>query len=218
MTSIAMSILKGHEVRFRTFDDVNRSYVGIKYPGGRPKDSMMRYGTHLACRRFATSALRLEPLAQSKLANLLYAKQLQKTLDAVHVPITVMAVHAGYVWTEGFADAPVNKLRIVGPLFAAFFKLTFLSMAKGVRTPVFAATSPLIAERREKCKGAYIVPFGRVETPPHPQAESAELAKELWDTTEDIIRSWGMRVDSLRSAISVLNAANCEPLKASRKS
>ena len=130
--------------------------------------------------------------AQSKLVNILYAKQLQKTLDAAHVPIAVMAVHPGYVWTEGFADAPVNRLRVVGPLFAAFFRLTFLDMDEGARTPVLAAACPLIAERRDEYKGAYIVPFGKVETPPHPQAESAELAQELWDTTEGIIQSWGL--------------------------
>ncbi|KAM5539668.1 hypothetical protein V8D89_006777 [Ganoderma adspersum] len=173
VTSIAMNILNDHKVHFRTVDDVNKSYVGVTYPGGWPKDGMMRY-------------------AQSKLVNALYAKQLQKTLDAVHVPITVMAVHPGYVWTEGLADAPLNKVRVVGPLFAAFFKLTFLSMADGARTPVFAATSPLMATRRDEYKGAYVVPFGRVGTPPHPQAEDAELARELWDTTEGIIRSWGL--------------------------
>ena len=134
----------------------------------------------------------MSSLAQSKLVNLLYAKQLQKNLDAAHIPITVMAVHPGYVWTEGLADAPLNKVRVVGPLFAAFFKLTFLSMADGARTPVFAATSPLMVERRDEYKGAYVVPFGKVGTPPHPQAEDAELAKELWDTTESIVRSWGL--------------------------
>ncbi|KAM5537284.1 hypothetical protein V8D89_009014 [Ganoderma adspersum] len=98
-----------------------------------------------------------------------------------------MAVHPGYVWTEHFADAPVNKLRVVGPLFGASSKLMFLDIAKGAWV-----TSPLIAERREEYKGAYVVSFGTVETPPHPQVESAELAKELWDMTEGVIRSWGL--------------------------
>lgn len=138
------------------------------------------------------AVLILRPTAQSKLVNTLYAKQLQKNLDAVHAPITVMAAHPGYVWIEGFADAPVHKLRVVGPLFAAFFKLTFPGMVQGARTPVWAATSPLIAGRREQYKGAYIAPFVKVERPSHPQAASAELAKELWDTTEGTIRSWGL--------------------------
>ncbi|PIL26276.1 hypothetical protein GSI_12032 [Ganoderma sinense ZZ0214-1] len=164
MTSIAMSILKDHEKLHRrqvSWGATERQHDEIRH----------------------TTAPKLEPAAQSKLVNFLYAKQLQKTLDAVwHVPITVMAVHPGYVWTEGFADAPVHKLRVVGPLFRTFFKLTFLDIAEGTVTPMWAATSSVIAERREECKGAYVMPFGRVgPTPPHPQAECAELAKELWD-------------------------------------
>ena len=50
VTSIAMNILNDHKVRFRTIDDLNKSYEGVTYPGGLPKDGMLRYG-----RLFGTS-------------------------------------------------------------------------------------------------------------------------------------------------------------------
>lgn len=39
-----MNILNDHQVRFRTADDFNKSYEGVTYPGGLPKDGMLRYG------------------------------------------------------------------------------------------------------------------------------------------------------------------------------
>jgi len=43
----------------------------------------------------------------TKLANILYTKELQKRLDADNIPIVVRAVHPGGVWTEG-AERTIN--------------------------------------------------------------------------------------------------------------
>ena len=128
--------------------------------------------------------------AQSKLANILYAKQLQKVLASSHpdAPITVLAVHPGCVNTEGSQKDPTNSIPILGPIIRFFLTLYLLHPSEGAYASVFAAASPEVKANREKYMGAYLVPPGRIATPPERRAESAELAQELWDTTELILQ------------------------------
>ena len=68
--------------------------------------------------------------AQSKLANILYAKQLQKVLASSHpdAPITVLAMHPRSVNTEGYHNDPTNSIPIFERSLRFFLTLYFLSL------------------------------------------------------------------------------------------
>ncbi|TBU23764.1 NAD(P)-binding protein [Dichomitus squalens] len=172
LSSSEIRQLKGYEVRYRNLDDWNKEYAGEKFPiVGAKKDDQLRY-------------------SKTKLAITLYTQELQRRLDTDGVPITVMSVHPGWVYTEGFLKDPLHDIPILGWLLNFIFKLTFKTPTEGAQAPVFAAASPDVAERRDRFKGAYLVSPGKIATPQHPQAESVVLAEELWKATEPIVRQW----------------------------
>ena len=63
-----------------------------------------------------------------------------------------------------------------------------LSPAEGALTSLFAATSPKVWGERETYGGAYLVPFSKLEAPSE-NAQNAELAEELWATSEQVVNS-----------------------------
>ena len=94
--------------------------------------------------------------AQSKLANILYAKQLQKVLASSHpdAPIIVLAVHPGCVNTEGSQKDPTNSIPILGSILRFFLALYFLNPSEGAYASVFAAASLEMKATRVKYMGA----------------------------------------------------------------
>ena len=109
------------------------------------------------------------------------------------MPITIIAVHPGKVLTEGFKRDPSHNIPVLGPILGVLYRIFFIDPVKGSHATVFAATSPEVAQKRNEFKGAYIVRHGtqgKIGVPPHPQAESAELARELWETTESLTKDW----------------------------
>jgi WW domain-containing oxidoreductase len=113
--------------------------------------------------------------AQSKLANLLFARALarrfagsQRTANALHpgVIVTALARHSGPIMRYG---AP-----LVSPLF-------FKSVGQGAATQCYAAVHPgaarISGEYLANCNIARSSRFGRDE----------KLAERLWDTTERIV-------------------------------
>ncbi|KAI0646449.1 NAD-P-binding protein [Trametes meyenii] len=167
VSSTTIGHMKGRDIHFRNVNDINE-----KFGDGLFAD-MNRY-------------------AFSKLANVLYAKQLQSKLDVKGVPITVLSLHPGAVNTEGFRKDPTMKTPIIGPIVSFILGKLFLSPTAGAYASAFAAASPIVKAEREKYKGTYLVPPGRIDTPPAPQAESKELAEELWNTTEALVKSWDL--------------------------
>ena len=134
--------------------------------------------------------------AQSKLANILYAKQLQKKFDTDNVPVTVIAAHPGYVDTEGFRKDPTVKTPLIGPMWAAVLALFFATPSRGAHSTVFAAASPVVRANRTLYKGAYVAPDelhgGRISKPPNAKANDAGLAEELWLTTERVVSGFNL--------------------------
>ena len=63
-----------------------------------------------------------------------------------------------------------------------------LTPHQGALTSLFAATSPKIWASKNEYEGAYLVPFGKLETPSE-NAQNAELAKQLWKTSELVTKS-----------------------------
>lgn len=68
-----------------------------------------------------------------------------------------------------------------------------VSSTKGAYTSVFAAASPIVRENPDKYKGAYLEPVAQLGKP-YEQALNDGLAKELWETTEEILKEIGVQV------------------------
>jgi NAD(P)-dependent dehydrogenase (short-subunit alcohol dehydrogenase family) len=123
--------------------------------------------------------------AQSKLANLLFAYELERRLRAAHVRAVSIACHPGYANTN---------LQLVGParersrLGLAFFRVCNAVLAqpafKGAWPTVYASTAPDVRG------GDYIGPGGPAEIAGRPvKVESSrashdrELARKLWEVS-----------------------------------
>jgi hypothetical protein len=129
-------------------------------------------------------SLRLKPsiAVLTKLADMLWSNELQRRLDAEGVPIVVIPVHPGGVNSGWNEDLPFPKLAsMIGSLFLSH-------PDQAAYTQVFAAGSKEVAENRDKYKNAYLTPVAKIGAPTV-TSQNAELAAELWKTTEDFLAS-----------------------------
>ncbi|KAG7054313.1 daunorubicin C-13 ketoreductase [Colletotrichum scovillei] len=85
--------------------------------------------------------------AVSKVANLLFAQELQRLLDEQGLPILSISVHPGGVATPGSKD-------IGNSLFSLVRSAAFLTVDQGAITSVFAATAAEVRENADKYKVA----------------------------------------------------------------
>ncbi|KAA1474635.1 NAD-P-binding protein [Dentipellis sp. KUC8613] len=125
------------------------------------QSKMLRYGT-------------------SKLMNVLFAAELQRRLDAEKVPITAISLHPGAVGTE---TAWTADMAWYLKLYVFVLGMTPL---QGAMTSLFAATSAQVAAEREKFKGKFLMPYGKIAGPATAISKDPLVAKTLWDTTEKI--------------------------------
>jgi NAD(P)-dependent dehydrogenase (short-subunit alcohol dehydrogenase family) len=119
---------------------------------------------------------------QSKLADLVFAFELQRRLVAIQSPIISTAAHPGYAVTNLQQNQTGLLMRIISALLTPFFSH---DAAHGALPTLFAATSP------EAAPGGYYAPKGFQEltgdTAPAKipaAAKDTELAKRLWSETE----------------------------------
>jgi len=126
--------------------------------------------------------------SQSKLANLLFAAELQRRLDALGASLPVIAVHPG--WTNSNLQRTAGLMRWFNPVFG-------MPPWQGALPTLYAATSP--AARG----GAYYGPdawFGLRGYPGparrSPAARNAKKALRLWNLSCDLT---GERFSSLSS-------------------
>ncbi len=114
---------------------------------------------------------------QSKMANLLFAKELQRRFGGTKK--AAYAVHPGVVATNlGRYLGPVLS-RLMGGLGPLFFK----SVAEGAATQVFAAVNP----KALPLAGSYLSDSNVKQ--PRPDAEDAALAGRLWAKSDEIARA-----------------------------
>jgi len=115
----------------------------------------------------------------SKLANILFTKELQRRLDAEGAQVVAIALHPGRVRTAG-------AINFVGQDNLSMLDET-LSPIDGSLTPLFAATDNIVWTKKEKYSGAYLMPFGVIEEPSE-NARNPKLAKELWVASEQVVK------------------------------
>ncbi|MFE2143640.1 oxidoreductase [Streptomyces sp. NPDC059456] len=120
---------------------------------------------------------------QSKLANLLFTRELQRRLAAAGSPVTAHAVHPGYAATnlQGRSAGAAQRL-----ILAVTNRLMAQSDAMGALPTLYAATQPLPGD-------SYTGPDGRGELRGHPgparrspQAQDDLRASRLWDLSEQL--------------------------------
>jgi NAD(P)-dependent dehydrogenase (short-subunit alcohol dehydrogenase family) len=119
---------------------------------------------------------------QSKLANLLFAFELDRRTRAAGAPLVSVAAHPGYAATNlQTAGPPAHEalaMRVLNPLVAQ-------SAAMGALPLLFAATA------EDLPGGSYIGPDGPAEARGHPRrvsatrrAEDTDVARRLWEVSE----------------------------------
>ena len=134
--------------------------------------------------------------AQSKLANLLFAKELARRVDRAGLPVASVACHPGYSST----NLQARGASMMGSSFRASFMVVAgqalaQSSAWGALPTLYAATSDEVGQ------GEYVGPDGFLELIGMPvkvrvarRAEDAEAAQRLWAVSEELT---GVRFDAL---------------------
>ncbi|MFK4808758.1 SDR family oxidoreductase [Devosia sp. ZW T5_3] len=125
--------------------------------------------------------------AQSKLACLMFAFELQRRSDAAGWGITSIAAHPGISRTDLLHNAPGR--RSAQGLLRSLLWFLFQPAAQGALPTLFAATS------HDARKGGYYGPSKLGETRGHPseaqippQALETHAAKRLWDVSEELTK------------------------------
>jgi NAD(P)-dependent dehydrogenase (short-subunit alcohol dehydrogenase family) len=124
---------------------------------------------------------------QSKLANLLFAYELQRRLSAAGAQLLSVAAHPGWAATDMTVKPPADHHRPLDDLMRLLTRRLAPTAAQGARPILFAATSPDVRG------GDYIGPGGRsgVCGPPARVRSSKgshdpELARRLWQVSEEM--------------------------------
>ncbi|MGH7857680.1 MAG: oxidoreductase [Candidatus Binatia bacterium] len=133
---------------------------------------------------------------QSKLANLLFAYELQRRLERKGADVMSVACHPGYAATElQFAGPRMEGSSLMERLMALGNALLAQTAAMGSLPMLYAATAS------EVRGGDYVGPDGFGESWGHPKkvrsnarSRDAEAAKRLWTVSEE---STGVRYDGL---------------------
>jgi len=155
-------------IRFRNREDFNDEHLNQYLP------SIMRTG-------------------RSKLANILFTKELQRHFDEQKIPIICLSLNPGTVNTEGTQGVVQRQGWLLRTFATHIFNCVLPTPDQGAYTQVFASVAPLVREQADKYKGVFLMPPAKITSPSKP-AESEELAKELWETTEALLKEMGVEL------------------------
>lgn len=125
---------------------------------------------------------------QSKLANLLFARELQRRAEAAQVPLASMAAHPGYAATNLQARGPrMAGNRLQERAVAVANRLIAQSDEMGALPILYAATVPGLPG------GSFAGPDGPLEQRGHPRlvdfsaaAQDTATARRLWDLSAEL--------------------------------
>jgi NAD(P)-dependent dehydrogenase (short-subunit alcohol dehydrogenase family) len=113
--------------------------------------------------------------AMSKLANIMFAKELQRRLDEQGLPILSISLHPGLVGTEFMMELWVSWAR-------PFLTRSFWSSDKGAHHTLMVAADRSIRDRAEEVKGQYLEPNGNL-VPAHPISRDEKQLRGFWEVT-----------------------------------
>lgn len=144
------------KLRFDKIDD-------LKYPG------MTSSATYSGLRDMFSR------YAVSKLANILFAKELQRQLDAEQIPIITASVNPGPVNTDGGLSVFPKWLQPLMRLSGMF-----VAPSKGAIPILYLATEPTIRKDPAAYKGLYYTTNCQPTTP-SAAARDPVIAQNLWE-------------------------------------
>lgn len=121
-----------------------------------------------------------EAYGNSKLANILFARE----CAARYPNITSVSVHPGIIVGTGLYGNV--KSGILGKLGVTMMSYVFPDVPTGTHGQLWAAT----CKKSDIKNGGYYVPVGKLSTG-SPQAKSTEKDSELWQWTENELKSKG---------------------------
>ncbi|KAG8787330.1 hypothetical protein FRC12_015675 [Ceratobasidium sp. 428] len=124
--------------------------------------------------------------SRTKLANILFTRELQRRLDDEGSDIISLSLHPGYVATDA-AKVATSKMPIFGVISSILVKLFFIDEAGGARNSVYAASNPTVRADPKRFKGQFLTPVGKV-TAPAAIAQDKQLARDLWSLTDRIMQ------------------------------
>lgn len=82
---------------------------------------------------------------------------------------------------------------VFGGLYVWICEHFFATPTNGAQNSIFAACATVVRAHAEKYKGVYLLPTGVIGTPGK-DGVKADLAKELWGTTEEILKDIGVEI------------------------
>ncbi|KAI0066960.1 NAD(P)-binding protein [Artomyces pyxidatus] len=169
--------------RYDSLETMNSSFSDKKSP------ELALYGSYLYHSFEIDAELTIVVIiAYTKLADILWTKELQRRFDSQNVPITAITCHPGSITTEGTMNQ--FKRLPMGNFIAWSFSFVLMTPDHGGYTPAYAAAAKVIAENPGKYKGQYLVPYGIIEEASD-DARREDLAQELWRTTDITISNLG---------------------------
>ncbi|KAF7980264.1 hypothetical protein HWV62_39011 [Athelia sp. TMB] len=166
VTSVMHKLPTPAQGRFRNLDDFNQDFAKTSMP------MLLQY-------------------AYSKLANVVYTRELQRRLTCANTRIAVLAVHPGLVNTYAHRLALPSLLQ---PLASALMRAFLRRPAVGAYNSVWAAAAPDV--KLKDLGGKYVEPIGKV-VPPSKVALKEEVGQELWATTEEFLKSIGLELPAM---------------------
>ncbi|KAH7623221.1 hypothetical protein Ndes2526B_g01639 [Nannochloris sp. 'desiccata'] len=112
--------------------------------------------------------------SNSKLATMLFARQLAHRMKAENAPVSVVSLHPGLINT-----GLTRNLGLAGYITRFLARMTGKSIPQGAATSVYCATASGIPS------GSYWEDCCQKE--PKPNALDDEMARKLWEKTEELI-------------------------------
>jgi retinol dehydrogenase-12 len=116
--------------------------------------------------------------AQSKLANILFAKELARRYPS----ITAVAVHPGVIYTQLY-DSAYSGIMGLGGLTKKFSTMVYSSVPEGAKNSLWASTAKKGDKKGEVKSGEYYTPVG-VPGKGSSISNDTKLAEQLWVWTE----------------------------------
>lgn len=140
---------------------------------------------------------------QSKLANILHAKELQARMDAEGCNVTAVSLHPGAILSTNLSrhmSGSIWSMLAYGRVWwFGFFAEPYKTIPQGSATTVMACVAPVGPSGTAGLgadglpvlkKGAYYADCAEVHLPRgmlHPKAGDAQLARRLWELSEKAV-------------------------------